>query len=197
MPGNRHMRSLFESVCHDPGTIATVATVAQYASIASTALSVVGAISGAQDAKASAKSQAAADRANAETLRQNAAQASREASAQEDQLRARQRVIRGNQIAGIAESGIGFQGTGGDLVEQSDINMNMDDLAVRYDGEMRARQQALAANQSTFDAAVADNAATRAGNSGYFSAIGEAAKGVSSYASWQSKYAPKSNTLGP
>lgn len=186
--------SLFNAVCHDP---ATIATVAQVASVASTAVSVVGAISNAQAQRASYKSQQQADLANAEILRQNAAQASREASAQEDILRARQRVIRGNQIAGIAESGIGFQGTGGDLVEQSDINMELDNLSIRYEGEMKARNLKTQADQSTFDAAVAGNSAKSAMTSGYFSAIGAAAKGATSYAAWQDKYLPKNNSLSP
>lgn len=186
------MRSLFEAVNLDPGTIAIVA---QVASVASTAVSVIGAISGAQAEKASYKSQQAAALANEKILRDNAAQASREASAQEDELRRRQRVIRGNQVAGIAQSGIGFEGTGGDLLEQSDINASLDTLSVRYEGEMRARNLNTQANFSAFDAAVAGNNAKQAGNSGYFSAIGSAVKGASSYAQWQRDYAPKNNTL--
>lgn len=192
MPGNRAMRSFFDAVNLDPGTIAIVA---QVASVASTAMSVVGAISSAQAEKASYKSQQQAALANEKILRDNAAQASREASAQEDELRRRQRVIRGNQVAGIAQSGIGFEGTGGDLLEQSDINASLDNLSVRYEGEMRARNLTTQAGMSAFDAAVAGNNAKAAGNSGYFSAIGAGVKGASSYAQWQRDYAPKNNTL--
>lgn len=185
--------SLFNAVCHEPTTIAMVA---QYASIASTAMSVVGAISGAQAEKASYKSQQEASLRNEKILRDNAAQASREANAQEDELRRRQRVIRGNQVAGVAQSGIGFEGTGGDLIEQSDINANLDTLSVRYEGEMRARGINSQADQSAFDAAVAGNKAKQAGNSGYFSAIGAGVKGASSYAQWQAQYGPRNNNLG-
>lgn len=183
--GGFHKSMIRSGVVFDPATIAIAAKVA---TIASTAMSVVGAISGAQAQKASLKSQEAANHRNAEILRENAAQANREASANQDIMRQRQRVIRGNQIAGIAESGIGFEGTGGDLVEQSDINMNLDTLSARYEGEMKARGLTYQASQSDFEADVAGKQAGQAMTSGYMQAIGAGIGGVSSYASWQKKY---------
>ncbi|MGL5363066.1 MAG: hypothetical protein ACRDBH_09310 [Bosea sp. (in: a-proteobacteria)] len=165
------------------------------ASIASTAISMVGAISGGKADKASYDSAAEASRRNAEILKENAAQASREAGSQEDQLRTRQRIFRGNQIASIAQSGIGFEGTGGDLIEQTDINTSLDDLSVRYEGEMKARNLTSQANNATYDAAMQEAAGKRASSSGFYKAIGAGVSGLSSYASFQNQYAPKNTKL--
>lgn len=194
-PGHRHMRSFFEQVNHDPGTVAVLAAV-------STGIQVVGAISSAQAQSASLKSQAQAADANAKILRDNAAQVSREASAQEDQLRTRQRIARGAQVAGVAQAGIGFEGTGGDLIEQSDINATLDDLSVRYEGEMKSRNLTTQAGFADYDAASLRANASAAKTAGYLSAFGAAASGASSYAQYQAKYgstsgAGTSNSLSP
>ena len=170
-------------------------TIAMVAIAASTAVQAIGAMSSAAAQSQSYKSQAAADDANAEVLKQNAVQARQESSTQEDALRQRQRQIRGQQVASIAQSGIGFSGTGGDLLEQSDIASTLDDLSVRYEGEMKAKGLNQQASQSTYDAAMARANASNATTAGYFGAAGALTQGASSYATWQTKYAPKSNNL--
>lgn len=169
-------------VVFDPATIAITALAV------STATQVVGAISSASAQSASAKSAAQAAEANAAILRDNAKQAGREANAREDQLRVRQRIARGEQIAGVAQSGIGFEGTGGDLIEQSDINATLDDLSVRYEGEMKARGLNSQAAFAEYDAQGYRNEAKNAKTAGYLKAFGAAASGVSSYGSYQQKY---------
>lgn len=181
MPWNRSW-TLSASVYRDPATIAIVGLGV------STATGVMGAISSAQTAKANARSQRDAALANEKILRENADQARREASRKEDLMRTKQRIAKGNQIAAIAESGIGFEGTGGDLVEQSDINAEMDNLSVRYEGEMQARDLNTRADFSHFDADVASMNGKSAGMAGWMGAAGAFASGASSYGSWQKKY---------
>lgn len=183
--GNLMADLVKQGAVFDPGTMMLVAGGIQ----------VLGAISDAQAQSASYKSEVQAREANAKILNNNAAQASREANVREDMQRERARILRGKQIASTAQSGIGFEGSGGDLIEQSDINLEMDALSIRYEGEARRQNLNTQSTMERHQAGVARNNARSARTSGYFSAIGSAASAGASYGQYQRLYG--GNNLTP
>lgn len=135
--------------------------------VVSTVISAVGAISQGQAQAASYQTQANAAEYNAKIEEDNAKQAKLEASIEEEAFRRRYRQTRGTQIAAIAQAGIGFEGTGGDLIEQSDINAELDALNIRYEGEMRARQNLQQATLERYQASGARSNAKASKTAGY------------------------------
>lgn len=170
----------------DPGTMMLVAGGVQ----------ALGAIASAQASAASYEAQAQMNEANAKVLKNNSIQASREANVKEDANRERARILRGRQIAAVAQSGIGFEGSGGDLVEQSDINSEMDALSIRYEGETRRQNLTTQSSMQLYEAGTNRANASSARTSGYISAIGSAASAGASYGQYQRMYG-SSTSLTP
>lgn len=156
--------------------------------IASTAISAVGAIAQGQAQAASYQSQAQASDYNAQVNEQNAQQVRLEASREEDDFRRKYRQFRGSQIASVAQAGIGFEGTGGDLIEESDINAEMDALSIRYEGEMRARQSLQQATLDRYDASASRLNAKSAKKAGYLAGTGALLSGGASTGSYVKQY---------
>lgn len=122
----------------------------------STAFSVVGAIS-------SANSEAAAYKYNAKIAERNAVISRQQAAADVD----RQRRIADKAIGGIkasyAASGVTMEGTPLDIVEESAAQAKLDELNIKYNGELQAMGFE---NSAALDRARASNAKT----SGYMAA---------------------------
>ena len=76
---------------------------------------------------------------NAATYRVNAENILSQAAQNEATQRRRSAVQLGQARAAVAESGIGFEGTGGQLIEQSVMNAEMDALNIRYAGVLAAK----------------------------------------------------------
>ena len=94
---------------------------------------------------------------NADIAQQRATIAAQQSSVNEDAQRRRADYAIGTQRAAIAQGGIGFEGTGGDLVGQSSTNAELDALNIRYGGKIGVLS---ATNQIGLDNAAADNATT-------------------------------------
>lgn len=148
--------------------------------IASTAASALGAIQQGNAASASAKSQANASRYNAAIQRQNAQTTRQQAGVAEEAHRRKVRQIFGKQRAAIAQSGVGSDNMA-DLVEQSATAAELDALNIRYEGDLAARGLLADANLRTYEAGVADQNAKAARTAGYVGAAGSLLSGGSGY----------------
>lgn len=151
----------------------------EYVMMASTVMQAMGAISEGNAAAAQAKAQGRALEANAQIQRDNARQASREASAAEDSQRRQARQVLGKQRASIAEAGIGFTGSSLDIVNQSTLNAELDALNIRYEGEMRRRGLINDANFTQFEADQSFAAAKQYKRAGYMKAAATIMDGAS------------------
>lgn len=105
--------------------------------IVSTAFSVIGAINQGNAKSEQYEAQAQANAYNAQVMRNNAQIASEQGNANEEAQRRHARQVMGAQRAAIAEAGIGTEGTGGDLVEQSASNAELDAMNIRYNAHLQ------------------------------------------------------------
>lgn len=101
-------------------------------------LSAYSAISQGMQANANAKNQAAAAEYNAAQGQANARTALQAANANEEQQRRTARQFLGQQRAALSESGLGLDGTGSGIYEQSALNSELDALNIRYEGQQQA-----------------------------------------------------------
>jgi hypothetical protein len=92
----------------------------------------VGAIAQGQQAKNAADYNAKVDEQNATITRQQANQ-------REEIFRKEARQNLGRQRAALAESGVGMGGSGADIIKDSALNMELDALNIRYQGDLEAR----------------------------------------------------------
>lgn len=107
--------------------------------LAGTALSVAGQISSARTASAVGKANAAAANANAVMMRQEADIARSHGSARAEQQRRRAREILGQQRAALGQAGVGWEGSGADILEQSAVAAELDTMNTGYEAELQAR----------------------------------------------------------
>lgn len=181
----------------------TAATVAAYAAVAAAAISAAGAIyqgqQQAQLARAQAdaanynyQAQAQANEYNATVQRNNARSALEQANAKEEANRRRFRILQGQAMAGVAQSGTGFDGSNALLLEQNELFNEMDNLSIRYEGDMQSKGLFAQAQLNDWNAgvnrqnganalatgAMTANAAT---TGSYFNAGAGLLSGVSSY----------------
>jgi len=96
------------------------------------AVSAAAAISQGQQAKAAADYNAKIDEQNAAITRQQAGQ-------REEAFRSEARQTLGRQRAAFAESGTGLGGSNLDIIKDSALNLELDALNIRYQGELEAR----------------------------------------------------------
>jgi hypothetical protein len=146
----------------------------------------VGAISQANAASATAKSQQQAADYNATIQRQQATLTRQQGAVAEDAHRRRVRSILGQQRAALAESGMGFTGTGGLLLNQSAAAAELDALNMRYETDLKARGLLSDANMTQFEGETAGAAGKAAMTSGYLSAGTALATGAASYGGFSS-----------
>jgi hypothetical protein len=111
----------------DPVTIGIMATAASKAM--STASGLVGGMGQASQYDAQAK-----------VAKANAASASAQADAAEENVRRQGRQKLGEQVAGIAQSGVGFTQTAKDLTDQAGADISLDALNKRFNGAVNRTQ---------------------------------------------------------
>jgi hypothetical protein len=77
--------------------------------------------------------------ANAQLLEDRAFTARQQSTRDEEMQRRESRMFRGKQAAALAEAGIGSEGSGGGLLDQSALFAEFDALNIRYGGDMQAK----------------------------------------------------------
>lgn len=87
---------------------------------------------------ANLKTQAKIAARNASLLRGQASLARQHAGAEEEAQRREAKRVLGTQRAAVGQSGIGFGGTAGMLLEDSAVQAELDALNIRYGGELQA-----------------------------------------------------------
>lgn len=112
---------------------------AAIALIASAAASAYGSYSQGQQQAQNYKAQAAVAARNAMLQRQQARTARQQAGAEEEAQRRQAAQFLGTQRAAIGQSGIGYGGSAGQLIEDSAIQAELDALNIRYGGEQQAQ----------------------------------------------------------
>lgn len=124
--------------------------------IASTAISAVGAIS-------SAQAQSNAAKYNAQVAKNNAQIARDQAASESDRQRRLATKKLGEMRANYAASGVTMEGTPLDVMEESAAQAKLDELTIRYNGELQAMGFENTANLDRYRA-------SQAMTSGYLSA---------------------------
>lgn len=181
----------------------TAATVAAYAAVAAATISAAGAIyQGQQQAQLAERqaqaeaynyeAQAQANEFNATVQRENARAAAEQANQKEEANRRRFRMIQGQTMAGVAQSGTGFDGSNAMLIEQNELYNELDALNIRYEGDMASKGLMSQAQLNTYNAGINRNNASTAITTGnmtanaaktgsYFNAGSSLLSGASSY----------------
>jgi hypothetical protein len=145
-----------------------------FVAAAGAAMSAVGAISSGNAQAAALRQNAALETANANAVNQQTSQR------QQQELRQGRQAI-GEQSASIAQSGIGFSGTGNDLLKQSATNLDLDVLNTGYAGQLQSMGLE---NQAAIDKSQASSAIT----AGWIGTGSSLLKGVGSYAQAGGKF---------
>lgn len=145
-------------------------------------VSAVGSIAGgsAQAAQLQAQSQAA--NYNAMLNERQAAQASAAAVAQSNLQKRQIDQALGTQRAATAQSGIGFEGTGGDLLAQSQKNAELDRENTLYNGIIQNSNYQSQAEMNRYQGKVAESQIGSAITSGYIGAGASLLTGFGRYA---------------
>lgn len=125
---------------------------------------------------------------NAELYQQQAEQSMAQAANNANLQTKNAAQVLGRQRAAIAESGIGFSGTGGDLIDQSAVNAELDRENTLYQGVLNAQSLNSQAQQSYYQADVAGSQIGNAQNSGYINAGANLLSGVGSYMGYKNRY---------
>lgn len=149
-----------------------------------TALGAVSSIGSAQAQAANLQAQTNAANYNAELYRQQADNTIAQANADANMQQSKARQAIGMQRAATAEAGIGFDGTGGDLIDQSAINAELDRQNILYSGLLNANSLTSQAEQSTYQAQVAQSQIGPTVTSGYIGAGANILSGVGNYMSY-------------
>lgn len=149
--------------------------------IASTAMAALGSIKQGQAQSASAQAQAQAQEFNATMARNNAQMASEQANAAEEQQRRKFDALQGQAIAGIAQSGTGFDGSNADILKQNAISNELDALTIRYQGQNQAKGLMAQADLDQFGAGVSRMNAKSAMTAAYLNAGSQLLSGASKY----------------
>lgn len=138
--------------------------------VASAATSAAGAMASANAQSASAQAQANAQDFNATMARNNAQASNEQANVAEEQQRRKFGQIQGQAIAGIAQSGTGFDGSNADVLRQNAVSNELDALTIRYQGQNQAKGLMAQADLDTMGAGVSRMNAKSAMTAGYLNA---------------------------
>lgn len=148
---------------------------------------VLSSISQANAQAASLQAQTNAANYNEALYKQQAEQSMAQANNQSN-LQAKQAAqVLGKQRAGIAESGIGFAGTGSDLIDQSAVNAEMDRQNILYSGLINAQSLNAQGEQASYQADVAQSQIGNTIMSGYIGAGSSILSGAGNYMGYQNK----------
>lgn len=134
------------------------------------AVSAMGAISSSNAQQASFDAQAKQMEFNSTMARNNAQMASEQANTAEEQQRRKFGQIQGQAVAGIAQSGTGFDGSNLDILRQNAVSNELDALTIRYQGQNQAKGLMAQADQDAFGAGVARMNSSSARTAGYMNA---------------------------
>ena len=148
---------------------------------ASTAVAAYGAVQSGKAQEASYKTQANADKYNAEVNAMNAQQAAQEGNAREELARRRARTVMGEQRAAIGENLGSYTGTSLGVIEQSGTQAELDALNERYGGAMESRGLLAQSELNKYQAKGALMNAGSARRAGYTSAASSLLSSASSY----------------
>lgn len=148
------------------------------ASVASTAVSTIGALAQGEAQAAQAQAQAQAQDYNAIVAENNARAAREQANAREEQQRRRFGALQGQAIAGIAQSGTGFEGSNADMLQQNAIANELDALTIRYEGQNQAAGLMAQSELDRMQAGAARANAGAARTASYFNAGANLLSGV-------------------
>jgi hypothetical protein len=149
--------------------------------VASAAVGAAGSISQGQAQARAYKAQAQAQEWQANLEKQNADVARQQAAAQEESQRRKFDALQGEALAGVAQSGTGFEGSNLDLLKQNQLNNELDALTIRYQGENQARGLQAQADISRMNAGILRDNADSAITASYFNAGSNLLSGASSY----------------
>ena len=147
--------------------------------VASTVVSAIGAIQQGEAQAASQRAQAQANDFNATVARNNATIASDQANAKEEAQRRHFAALQGQAVAGVAQSGTGFDGSNMDVLKQNAINNELDALTIRYEGQNQAKGLMAQSQLDTYNASVNRMNASNAQTSGYLNAGANILSGAS------------------
>lgn len=150
-------------------------------------LGALGSISSGQTQAANYQAQVNAQNYNSQVQQQQADQAMANAVAQSNAQQQNAKQQLGLQRAATAQSGIGFSGTGGDLIDQSAANAELDRQNILYSGMLTAQGLDAQAEQSTYAAQVAQSQINPSLAGGYIGAGANALSGVGNYMSYNRK----------
>jgi hypothetical protein len=150
-------------------------------SIAMVGLQTLGVISSAGAAQASARSQQNASNYNAVVDAQKSESALQQAGLNEEQQRRRSAMALGAAAAGLSESGIGLDGSGGNMFKQSAQNAELDALNIRYGGKLQSLGYKNQAVLDKYSADVAGSNANAAVMGGVINAGAAALAGYNTY----------------
>lgn len=150
--------------------------------IAGTAMSAYGAIRQGQAQEANYNAQAQANEYNAVVAQNNARVAAEQANAQEEQQRRHFRSMQGQAMAGVAQSGAGFDGSNADVLAQNQVNNELDALTIRYEGQNKMKSLESQAQIEKYNAATNRMNAKEAKTAGYINAGANILSGASKYA---------------
>ena len=150
-------------------------------------LAAYGAYSQNQAASQQAKAQEQMADFNQKVAKSNAEIAVQQAGQQEESQRRDARKVLGQQRAALAESGIGLDGTGSDLYQQSATDAELDALNIRYNGDLQATGFKNNANLEGFKAKVYEKQASDFNTASYVSAGTALLSGYSGYSTGQAK----------
>ncbi|TXI93651.1 MAG: hypothetical protein E6Q33_02750 [Neisseriales bacterium] len=141
----------------------------------------VSSIGSAQAQAASLQAQTNAANYNAELYQQQAQNTMAQSVANSNLQANRAEQSLARQRAATAESGVGFDGTAGDLIDQSAVNAELDRQNTLYSGMLNASSLNSQADQSTYQAQVAQSQINPTIAGGYIGATGNILSGVGGY----------------
>lgn len=128
------------------------------------------AISQGQQQSAAMQQQAEAEERNQQLLTDQARTARQQAGADEEAQRRQNRQLLATQRAAIGQSGVGFGGTPGLLMEDTAMQSELDALNIRYGGEQQASNLLNQATDAGTASRVLKSNASQAARSGYLRA---------------------------
>lgn len=113
-----------------------------------------GSILEAQAAQGTYLSKAQSDEYNATVAENNIQVANEQSNAQQEMQLRKFHDMQGKAYAAVAQSGGGFEGSNADILHQNEVNSMLDQLAIRYEGQTKARTLSDTAKQLRYSAKV-------------------------------------------
>lgn len=165
-----------------------LASAAPYIGLASAGLGALGAIRQGEAQAQMFKSQQQAAEFNAAVERNNARAVTEQANAAEEQHWRRFRALQGEAIAGIGQSGTGFDGSNLDLLKQNEASGMLDALNIRYQGQNQYAGLMAQSELERMQAAQAGRNASSARLAGFVNAGTSLMSGVSNYGLFKNGY---------